>query len=226
MRVTLTDEEARVLGALVEKSVTTPEYYPLTLNALRAACNQKSSREPVVEYDEPTVARAIEGLKDKHLLWVVSEVGARVSKYRHRFAEAFDLAEADTAALCLLLLRGPQTAGEVRGRAERMHAFATPEEVERTFEALAALEEGPLVVRLPRQPGRKEHRWAHTLCGLPESQAEAVPERVDAAIASVRDDRARIAALEAEVVALREEVAGLKAEVSGLKTALGLDQRP
>jgi len=226
MRVTLTDEEARVLGALVEKSVTTPEYYPLTLNALRAACNQKSSREPVVEYDESAVARAVEGLKEKHLLWVVSEAGARVSKYKHRFAEAFDLSEADEAVLCLLLLRGPQTAGEVRGRAERMHAFATPEEVERTFEALAALEEGPLAVRLPRQPGRKEHRWTHTFCGVPPISAEAAPERVDAPVAAVRDDRARLAALEAEVAALREEVAGLKSEVSGLKTALGLDPSP
>lgn len=226
MRVTLTDEEARALGALVEKSLTTPEYYPLTLNALRAACNQKSSREPVVEYDESTVARAIEGLKEKHLLWVVSEAGARVSKYKHRFAEAFDLSEAEMAALCLLLLRGPQTAGEVRGRAERMHPFATPEEVERTFEALAALEEGPLTAKLPRQPGRKEHRWVHTFCGVPIISSETSPERVDAAVATVRDDRARLLALEAEVAALREEVAGLKSEVSSLKTELGLDQRP
>lgn len=217
MRVTMTDEEARALGALVEKSLTTPEYYPLTLNAVLAACNQKSSREPVVSYDAAAVARALEGLKDKHLLWVVSEAGARVSKYKHRFAEAFDLSDAEGAALCLLLLRGPQTAGEVRGRADRLHTFASVEEAERTLEGLAALEEGPLAVRLPRQAGRKEHRWAHTFCGTPEALAEGAPERVDAAVAAVRDDRARLTALEAEVASLREEVAGLRAQLEGFR---------
>ena len=216
MRVTLTDEEVRVLGALVEKSVATPEYYPLTLNAVRAACNQRSSREPVVEYDEATVARALEGLKEQHLLWFVSEAGARAVKYKHRFSEAFDLSEADVAALCLLMLRGPQTAGEVRGRAERLHSFASPEEVEKVFEGLAALEEGPLVVKLPRQPGRKESRWAHTFSGVPEVRSESeAPARVDAPVAAARDERARLSALETEVAALKDQVAGLKAQLEG-----------
>lgn len=217
MRVTLTEEEVRALGALVEKSLTTPEYYPLTLNAALAACNQRSSREPVVAYDAATAARALEGLKEKHLLWVVSEAGARVSKYKHRFPEAFDLSEAEVAALCLLMLRGPQTAGEIRGRADRLHTFASVEEAEKTLEGLAALEEGALAVKLPRQPGRKEHRWAHTFCGTPEAAAEETPERVDAAVAAVRDDRARIGALEAEVAALKEEVASLRALLDGFR---------
>lgn len=214
MRVMLSDEEVRVLGALVEKSVTTPEYYPLSLNAALVACNQKSSRDPVVEYDETTVARALEGLKEHHLLWVVSEAGARVTKYKHRFAEAFDLSETDVALLCLLLLRGPQTPGELRSRSERLHPFATVEEVEEALQALTALEEGPLVVMLPRQPGRKEHRWSHTFQGVPESSSLGPPPgeaRVDRAIQAVRDDRARLQTLEAEVAALREELASLHA---------------
>ncbi len=220
MRVVLTEEEVRALGALVEKSVTTPEYYPPSLNALVAACNQKSSRDPVVDYDEATVARALERLREKHLLWVVSEAGARVPKYKHRFAEAFDLSEADQAILCLLMLRGPQTPGELRSRAGRLHSFASPEEVERVLEELATLEEGPLVVKLPRQPGRKEHRWAHTLHGAPAEQPETVPEPVDAPLAAARDERARLCALEAGVAALQEEVAALKSQLEDFRKRL------
>jgi|WetSurMetagenome_2_1015567.scaffolds.fasta_scaffold04165_5 uncharacterized protein len=213
--VTLTDEEARVLGSLVEKSATTPEYYPLSLNALKNACNQKSSRDPVVEYDESAVARALEGLREKHLVWFVDSADSRVQKYRHRFAEAFDLTEAEAAVLDLLLLRGPQTPGELRGRSDRLHAFAGVEEVESALGALSG-RESPLVARLPRQPGRKEHRWTHTLCGAIEMAAEEEPRATREApvFREIRSDRERLAALEAEVASLRQEIQDLREEVA------------
>ncbi len=211
MRVHLDEKETRVLGALVEKSVTTPAYYPLSLNALTAACNQKSSREPVTDYEEDEVAHVLESLRDKHLIWVVSGPESRVTRYKHRFREAFDLSEAEQAVLCVLMLRGPQTAGELRGRTDRLHAFGAPSEVEAVLGGLAGLEEGPLAGRLPRQPGRKESRWVHLFSGEPavleEAPAEAHcgPESRDAREAS------RIAKLEEETDALRTELEELKA---------------
>lgn len=211
MDALLTDEEVRVLGSLVEKSLTTPEYYPLSLNALKLACNQKSSREPVVEYDDATVARALEGLRDKHLVWYVDQAEARVQKYRHRFAEALDLSPEEVAVLAVLLLRGPQTAGEIRGRTGRMAHFPTVESVEEVLEALSAREEAPLVARLARQPGRKEHRYAHALSGVPPEAAPGpAPATEPAPIAAARSERERIAALEARVDALADEVAALR----------------
>jgi uncharacterized protein YceH (UPF0502 family) len=208
----LTDEEVRVLGALVEKSLTTPEYYPLSLNALKLACNQKSSREPVVEYDDATVARALEGLRDKHLVWYVDQADARVQKYRHRFAEALDLSPEEVAVLAVLLLRGPQTAGEIRGRTGRMAHFPTGESVESVLAGLCGREESPPVVRLARQPGRKEHRYAHALSGLPAeaSRASCDSTTEPAPIAAARSERERLAALEARVEALSDEVAALR----------------
>lgn len=170
MRVVLNAEEVRVLGSLVEKSVTTPDYYPSTLVAVTAACNQKSSRDPVVAYDASQVEAALQGLKEKHLLWVVSSPEGRVPKYKHRFLEAFDLSEAQQAVLCLLMLRGPQTPGELKGRGERLFPFASPEEVEGVLQELAALEEGPLAVPLPKRPGQKEVRWTHTFSGVPAQE--------------------------------------------------------
>lgn len=222
MDLILTEEEARVLGAMVEKSFTTPEYYPLSLNALKNACNQKSSREPVVDYDEAIVAGALGGLRDKHLVWFVDSADSRVQKYRHRFSEALDLPEEAVAILTVLLLRGPQTPGEVRGRTERIHAFATGDEVEAALQALSGREEAPLVVRLPRQPGRKEHRWMHTLCGVPDMAAEEETSsaRQSPAFNQVRSDRERLAALEAQVPSLKEEIQSLKEEVQSLREEL------
>lgn len=209
MRVVLTAEEVRVLGSLVEKSVTTPEYYPLSLVAVTAACNQKSSRDPVVAYDAPRVEAALHGLKEKHLLWVVSSPEGRVPKYKHRFREAFDLSEAEQALLCLLLLRGPQTPGELKGRGERLFAFGSTEEVEAVLGELARREEGPLAVPLPRRPGQKEVRWMHTFSGIPAQEAagaeglegEAPPpsllDRLGLLEEEVRDLRGRVEALEA-----------------------------
>ncbi|MEW5764880.1 MAG: YceH family protein [Acidobacteriota bacterium] len=218
MRVTLTPEEVRVLGSLVEKSVTTPEYYPLSLVAVTAACNQKSSRDPVVSYEAPVVQAALHGLRDKHLLWVVSGPDSRVPKYKHRFREAFDLSEAEAAALCLLLLRGPQTAGEIKGRAERLFSFREVAEVESTLEGLSRLEEGPLCVRLPRQPGRKEARWAHTLAGMPDTaEVSRVEDGAAPLLPPAPSVLERLASLEEEARSLREEVRALRVEVDELR---------
>jgi uncharacterized protein YceH (UPF0502 family) len=204
----LTDTEIRVLGALVEKSVTTPEYYPLTLNALVNACNQKSNRDPVTEYDEEIVLEALEGLRAKSLIHIMRE--GRTAKYRQYFADAYETTPAETALLCELMLRGPQTASELRGRAERFGLTLTAEETEALLETLASRE---LVVLLPRQAGRRESRYAHLLAGEPTisaSDAEPVLPRAD-----------RLRALEEEVSALREEVAALRAVVEELKGLQG-----
>ncbi len=217
MRVQLDERETRVLGALVEKSVTTPAYYPLSLNALTSACNQKSSREPVTAYAEADVARALEGLRDKHLVWVVSGPDSRVTKYKHRFREAFDLSEADQAVLCVLMLRGGQTAGELRGRTERLHGFQSPSEVEAVLGGLAALEEGPLVARLRRQPGRKENRWVHLFSGEP-SDVEEAPAEVDCGPESRSlHEATRVERLEVETAALRAELDALKAAFEAVR---------
>jgi uncharacterized protein YceH (UPF0502 family) len=167
----LTDAEVRVLGVLVEKQLTTPDYYPLTLNALVNACNQTTSRDPVVSYDEATVTRALDGLRDKKFAFVFSGADSRVLKYGHKLAERLELAPDETAALCVLLLRGPQTAGEIRTRTGRLHAFTSLAEVDATLATLAAKRPHALVTRLPRQPGFKEARFAHLLSGEPRPVA-------------------------------------------------------
>ena len=161
----LTPEEARVVGALAEKQLTTPQYYPLTLNALVNACNQTSNRNPVVAYDDMTVERALQGLRDKGLARAVLSPGNRAPKYRHLLDEALPLVPEELAVMTVLLLRGPQTVGELRTRTERMYAFATLEDVEAALERLATRHEEPLAERLERQPGQKEARYAHLLGG-------------------------------------------------------------
>jgi uncharacterized protein YceH (UPF0502 family) len=199
----LDDVEARVLGCLIEKELTTPEYYPLTLKALTAACNQQSNRHPVVTLDETAVVRGLEGLQRKGLSATTHQAGARVPKYRHLFTKKVPIRPAELAVLCELLLRGPQTGGELKGRAARMHPFASLEEVE---EALARMAERkpPLVTLLERMPGQKERRWAHLLAGEPVYTEAPVtsgpaPER---ATLKVREEEERIARLEARVAAL------------------------
>jgi uncharacterized protein YceH (UPF0502 family) len=197
MRPDLDAVEARVLGALVEKEITTPEYYPLTLNALVNACNQKSNREPVVSYDEDAVSDALASLKEKRLAFTLTGAGMRVPKYGHRLVETLNLGRREIAILCELLNRGPQTVGELRTRAERMHRFSDLDEVESCLRGLSE-REPPFVVRLERQAGMKEPRWAHLFSGevseLPAAAA-AEPARAE-----------RLGGLEYELNQLRDRV--------------------
>ena len=210
MQALLNPVEARVLGALVEKQITTPDYYPLTLNGLMTACNQKSNRFPVVAFDEKPVVRAQESLRDKELARMVSGADMRVPKYYQLFVEKFELTPPQVAALCVLMLRGPQTTGEIRGRSSRLYEFADLGEVEQTLKALSERDRGAMTMQLERQPGRKEARYAHLLCGEPEAAAEEEEGPVEPAALELRADNERIAALEGEVIALRDELAALQ----------------
>jgi uncharacterized protein YceH (UPF0502 family) len=200
--------EVRILGALLEKEVTTPEYYPLSLHALTRACNQKSNRHPVVDFDEKTVQQTLDGLTfDKDLAKRVISDDSRVPKYRQNLTEKLHLTRPQAAALCILMLRGPQTPGEIRGRTERLHDFAAIEDVETTLQGLIEHATGALVSRLPRQPGHKEVRYAHLLCGEVLQEEEDV---LEPAGRDVQADNDRLEALEQEVAALTEELAALK----------------
>ncbi len=202
----LTDIEARVLGALVEKQVTTPEYYPLTLNALTLACNQKNNRHPVSAYSENEVAQAVETLREKNLVYVFYGSTSRVPKYKHVMPEVLHLTPAETALMCVLLLRGPQTPGELRGNAARLHAFAGLDEIEETLGGLITHEPEPLVTRLPRQSGQKEVRFAHLLSG--ETRVEELPQT--APISPRQTLEQKVDALVAEVEKLRVELEEFK----------------
>jgi uncharacterized protein YceH (UPF0502 family) len=196
---TLHPIEVRVLGALLEKDIATPEYYPLTVNSLQNACNQKSSREPVVSYDETTVQQALELLKNKGFVIRISGAGHRVEKYGHRLGEKLNLGRRELALLCVLMLRGPQTTGELRGRTERMHDFADVDEVERVLETLASLPE-PLVARAPRG------RWVHLFGGPPDFAAEPESVPIVASRSPHQSEfEARIATLEREVDELKRQ---------------------
>ncbi len=210
----LDPEDLRVLGALIEKQITTPDYYPLSLNSLVAACNQKNNRDPLVAYDEGTVVRALDRLRERRLAVVVGVAGSRVPKYRHQFPETIGLDERDTAVLCELMLRGPQTAAELRGRCERFTPVGDVAAVQILLDELAQRPAGPLVVRLPRQPGQKESRYAHLL-GAPPSMDVAAP--VEPAAEQLRGDQQRIATLENEVSSLREELAQLREELAAFR---------
>jgi len=209
----LGEVELRVLGALIEKEVTTPEYYPLTLNALVAACNQKSNRYPAVAYDEKTVARALQSLREGGLTRTVSGGDQRVPRHYQVFTKQQQLVPAEVACVCLLLLRGPQTVGELRGRSARLHPFADLDAVADTLRGLVERQAGPLALLLPRAPGQKEQRYAHTLAPASEQSVELeAPPRLEPAMAAVLDEAARLARLEDEVAQLRAELAQLRRE--------------
>lgn len=203
--------ETRVLGSLVEKDITTPEYYPLTLNALINACNQKSNREPAVSYDEDTVADAIDSLREKHLVGVLTGGSNRVPKYSHRLGERLNLGRRETAILCELMVRGPQTVGELKDRAGRMHRFSDIEEVESCLRGMAEYSGGPLVTQLARQPGRKEARYAHLLSGEAPADEPATHESAAPRVSGGME--ARVSALESEVRELREQFARIQREL-------------
>ncbi len=203
--------EARVLGALMEKEVTTPEYYPLSLNALVNACNQKSNRDPVVDYDDDTVSDAVDRLREKKLSLLITGSG-RVNKFQQRISETLNLGRRESAVLCTLLLRGPQTLGEVKDRSERMFAFADLAETETVLDKLADWPSGPLIAKLARQPGQKEARVAHLLCGAPamESGQSAASE----------PPIGRVAQLEKDLQDLRTEFDELKRRFESLEAQL------
>lgn len=211
METLLNDIETRILGCLIEKELTTPDYYPLSLNALMNACNQKSNRDPIMEVGEEEVVRALDSLRFKQLA-VVSAEGGRVPKYRHILAEKLGLVRAELAVVCELLVRGPQTVGELRTRAERMHPFSDLAAVEEILRELMEREQ-PLVTRLPRQPGRKEPRHAHLFSGTPEPVDDEAFPLPEAGRLRVMAENDRITHLEQEVATLREEVAKLQQTV-------------
>ncbi len=214
MDIKLTETEARVLGSLVEKDITTPEYYPLSLNALVNACNQKTNRDPVMQLDEDAVRDALDGLQQQRLAGPARGADSRVTKYEQRLQEVFNFTRAETAVLCVLLLRGPQTPGELRGRAERMHRFETLEDVQSALQKLMQREPA-LAKVLPRQPGMKESRYAHLLAGdVVEMEALA---QTGAAAERNPSDAERIARLEEEVAELRREVSVVKDQLESFR---------
>ncbi|MXG70366.1 DUF480 domain-containing protein [Escherichia coli] len=215
MKYQLSGAEARVVGSLLEKQVTTPEQYPLSVNAVTMACNQKTNREPVMNLSEHDVQDVLDALVKRHYLRTVSGFGNRVTKYEQRFCNSefgdLKLSSAEVAVITTLLLRGAQTPGELRTRASRMHEFSDMQEVEQTLEGLAAREDGPYVVRLAREPGKRESRYMHLFSG-----------DVDAASAAAESDRPENNdSLAARVEALEDEVAGLKQRLDALLANLG-----
>ncbi len=207
MEFRLTETEVRVLGSLIEKDITTPEYYPLSLNALVNACNQKSNREPVMNLDEAAVREALHSLEGESLVRSVSPADSRVTKYEHRLQEAFNFYRHEIAILCLLLLRGPQTPGELRSRAERLHTFDDLGAVQSSMQHLMK-REPPLVKALPRQPGTKETRYGHLLSG--DVRLVEPDVRVDRDVGGGSVDGDGVKKLEEEIAALKNEMADLK----------------
>lgn len=215
MKVELTAIEARVIGCLIEKEVTTPDQYPLSLNALTNACNQKSNREPVMSLSEADVLDAVDALIERRLVSDESGFNSRVSKYQHRFCNTefgdLKLTEQEKGIVCCLLLRGAQTPGEIRTRTNRLATFNDVKEVENVLEHLANDEKGPLVVKLPREAGKRESRYMHLFCGEVDVSELAVATTAPSSAGSER-----ITQLEQEVAELREELAALKEQVESL----------
>jgi uncharacterized protein YceH (UPF0502 family) len=218
MAMRLSEVAARVLGALVEKEITTPEYYPLSLNALVNACNQKTNREPVMNLDDDAVTAALRSLSDLELAGAADTNDSRVRKYEHRLQEAFNFTRPETAVLCVLLLRGPQTPGEIRGRGERLHHFEELSDVQAGLQKLMQREPA-LVKVLPRQPGTKESRYVHLLSGdVTDSAGEAATlVREPASVSNGGENADRIARLESELAALKNEIADLQQQFAQLR---------
>lgn len=207
MAENLNDVEARIVGCLIEKQLTTPEYYPLTLNSLTAACNQKSNRDPVVSYDETTILGAIDSLRDKNLVYLFYGSSSRAVKYKHMLPSVYELDPPAVAVIAVLLLRGPQTVGELRERTGRLHEFPSLGEVSETLDTLVN-REPPLVAKLDRQPGQKEARFAHLLSG--EVKMEDLPPAREKPAALAKDSNERIGNLEREIESLRSELTAFR----------------
>ena len=216
MTFNLNPIESRILGVLIEKQMATPDYYPLTLNALVTACNQKTNREPVMNLEEVGVVDALDSLRKQHLIWQVATHGSRTQKYEHNMKDVTDFYKRELAILCELLLRGPQTAGELRTRTSRLFEFQGLPEVERTIDALMTHESGPFVVKLPRQPGRKEHRYAHLFSEVDLSQIQYEPAP-PAPMMGMNAEKERITALEQKVVDLQSRLDRLHEQFTAFK---------
>jgi uncharacterized protein YceH (UPF0502 family) len=214
MLTVLSEIEVRVLGSLVEKQVTTPEYYPLTINALMLACNQKNNRNPVTSYSENQVAQAVENLRELNLAYVFYGSTSRVPKYKHVMPEVLHLGPAQLALMCVLLLRGSQTVGELRERASRLYEFSSLEEVEETLNSLISREPETLVKRLPRQSGQKETRFAHMLAGEPPVET-AAEEQSPRRTASRETDR--LSSIQEDVAALKTQMEELRLQFENFK---------
>jgi uncharacterized protein YceH (UPF0502 family) len=223
MKIELTAEEARVIGCLIEKQITTPDQYPLSLNALTNACNQKSNRDPILDLDEASVQTVLDGLARRHFVIEKSGFGSRVPKYQHRFCNTeygtLKLTPEELAVMCELMLRGPQTAGELRTRASRMAGFVDVEQSEAVLQQLIERSDGPFVARLAREPGRREPRYMHLLSGAAPAAASEPVTASDAASARPSPDGA--ASYGARLEALEREVRTLRAEVDALKSRDG-----
>ncbi|HMP90174.1 MAG TPA: YceH family protein [Kiritimatiellia bacterium] len=207
MDIELSSEQARIMGTLLEKEVTTPDYYPMTLNSLVNACNQKSCRDPVTAYDESTITFHLDILReDKKLASLVSAADSRVPKFKQRLTDTYFFTPAERAIICELLLRGPQTAGELRNRADRMHKFSGSDEVQATLKELENRDDGPWVVLLPRLPGHKEARYMHLLSGSPVIEENHTPASTETIVTSAVSPTDRINKLEAEVARLQSEL--------------------
>jgi uncharacterized protein len=211
--VNLTAIEARVLGSLIEKDITTPDYYPLSLNALMNACNQKNNRDPVMTLDENSVRDALATLQEKRLAGPASGADSRVTKYEHRLQEVFNFDRREIAIVCVLLLRGPQTPGELRSRTDRMYRFEALDDVVATLDRLSQ-REPPLVRMLPRQPGTKESRYVHLLSGEPVITAPPVSDVLESSDLPNAD---RLARLEEEVAALREGLTDVQQQLAAFR---------
>lgn len=215
MKYQLTDSEARVIGSMLEKEVTTPDQYPLSLNSLMTACNQKTSREPVMDLSELDVQETLDSLQKKYLVRTASGIGGRVAKYVHRFCNTefgdFKLSPAELAVVCLLLLRGPQTPGELRTRSNRLYEFSDISEVEQVLEGLSNREDGPYVVKLAREPGRRESRYAHLFCGPVDAASFSSANSTSDNSASEASEELseRVQQLETEVALLKQQLAEL-----------------
>ena len=216
----LTDIEARILGCLIEKQVTTPDSYPLTLNSLVLACNQKSNRDPVVDYDDVTVVKGLDGLRDKKLAMMIGMDGARVPKYEHNCEYTLPMPAAELALLGVLMLRGPQTAGELKTRTERYHAFASVEDVETVLNRMAD-QPTPLIVKLPRQPGKREGRFAHLLCGEPVvPETPGAQPQPEAARLELEASNARMDSLTEQICQLQEKIAAIQEQLTEQHTII------
>jgi uncharacterized protein len=217
MPLELSPIETRVLGALLEKERTTPEYYPLSLNGLVVACNQTTNRDPIVSYDDRTVERGLDGLREKKLAMLVHTAGARVPKYRHTLLDIYNVDAHEVALLCVLMMRGPQTLGELRSRTERMSGSMTLAEAEKYLEELTAGED-PLVRVIPARPGQKEKRYVQLLSGEPELESLTT---LPAAAGTPVSGKSRLDTLEAELNALKSEFQALRQDLTEFKKLFG-----